>query len=176
VPTGIQRIFASDNAGIGIDGSDDKRVDADVAVIDTGIDLDHPDLNVAGARTASRSATRGSGDDGTPRHACGGHHRRFLTTGSVSSALRPAHACTCASSATTALARHRRSSREWTATARASTIEVANMSLSGGASASIDAAAACRGAVAVAVVAGANDSNAANYSPGRAARCSPFRR
>ena len=46
VPTGIQRIFADDNANIDIDGSDDYRVDVDVAVIDTGIDLEHPDLNV----------------------------------------------------------------------------------------------------------------------------------
>jgi subtilisin len=48
VPTGIQRINAEDNAGIGIDGSDDSRVDVDVAVIDTGIDFQHPDLNVVG--------------------------------------------------------------------------------------------------------------------------------
>ncbi|MBB5347290.1 S8 family serine peptidase [Desulfoprunum benzoelyticum] len=44
-PTGIQRIFAPNNTNIGING-DDVRVDVDVAVIDTGIDLQHPDLNV----------------------------------------------------------------------------------------------------------------------------------
>jgi hypothetical protein len=48
VPTGIQRIFAPKNTNIGIDGSDDMRVDVDVAVIDTGIDFQHPDLNVVG--------------------------------------------------------------------------------------------------------------------------------
>lgn len=48
VPTGIQRIFADTNNNIGIDGTDDWRVDVDVAVIDTGIDFQHPDLNVVG--------------------------------------------------------------------------------------------------------------------------------
>jgi subtilisin family serine protease len=45
-PTGIKRIFAPGNGNIGIDGTDDLRVDVDVAVIDTGIDATHPDLNV----------------------------------------------------------------------------------------------------------------------------------
>jgi subtilisin len=48
IPTGVQRIFAPQNANIGIDGTDDVRVDVDVAVIDTGVDFQHPDLNVAG--------------------------------------------------------------------------------------------------------------------------------
>ncbi|MGB5230955.1 MAG: S8 family serine peptidase [Desulfoprunum sp.] len=46
IPTGVQRIFAAANPDIDIDGNDDARVDADVAVIDTGIDLQHPDLQV----------------------------------------------------------------------------------------------------------------------------------
>ena len=45
-PTGVDRIFATDNAEIDIDGTDDFRVDVDVAVIDTGVDFQHPDLNV----------------------------------------------------------------------------------------------------------------------------------
>lgn len=48
IPTGIHRIFATGNANLDIDGTDDFRVDADVAVLDTGIDLQHPDLNVVG--------------------------------------------------------------------------------------------------------------------------------
>ncbi|MPZ71496.1 MAG: peptidase S8/S53 subtilisin kexin sedolisin, partial [Actinobacteria bacterium] len=48
VPTGISRIFADDNPNIDIDGADDFRVDVDVAIIDTGIDFDHPDLDVVG--------------------------------------------------------------------------------------------------------------------------------
>ena len=67
-PTGIQRVFADDNPEIGIDGSDDVRVDVDVAVIDTGIDLDHPDLHVVAATDCSggnwmRASCSSGGDD-----------------------------------------------------------------------------------------------------------------
>ncbi|WP_165313067.1 S8 family serine peptidase [Vibrio ziniensis] len=46
-PTGVHRIFAND-AVLSINNTDDLRVDADVAVLDTGIDIDHEDLNVVG--------------------------------------------------------------------------------------------------------------------------------
>jgi len=49
MPTGVNRIDAELNPIAGIDGVDD-RVDVDVAIIDTGIDVDHPDLNVVGGR------------------------------------------------------------------------------------------------------------------------------
>ncbi|MQA94485.1 MAG: S8 family serine peptidase [Streptosporangiales bacterium] len=54
LPTGIDRADAEQSATADIDGND-ERVDVDVAVIDTGIDLDHPDLNVntAGARNCA---------------------------------------------------------------------------------------------------------------------------
>lgn len=45
-PTGVARIFAPGNVSLDIDGTDDLRVDVDVAIIDTGVDFDHPDLNV----------------------------------------------------------------------------------------------------------------------------------
>ncbi len=48
VPTGVRRILADGNTNIGINGSDDARVNVDVAIIDTGLDSDHPDLNIAG--------------------------------------------------------------------------------------------------------------------------------
>ncbi|NIR68342.1 S8 family serine peptidase [candidate division KSB1 bacterium] len=48
LPSGIDRIEADRNPSADIDGVDDVRVDADVAIIDSGIDGDHPDLNVAG--------------------------------------------------------------------------------------------------------------------------------
>jgi subtilisin len=58
-PTGIDRISATGNAAIGIDGQDDRRVDVDVAVIDTGVDFQHPDLNVGpGINCASGSPFR----------------------------------------------------------------------------------------------------------------------
>ncbi len=44
-PTGIERIFASENVSLDIDEENDEPVDVDVAVIDTGIGP-HPDLNV----------------------------------------------------------------------------------------------------------------------------------
>lgn len=44
-PTGVDRAEADLSPTAAIDGSD-RRVDADVAVIDTGVDLRHPDLNV----------------------------------------------------------------------------------------------------------------------------------
>lgn len=70
LPTGIRRIEAEtvqdkNNVTI-IDGTDDRRVDVDVAVLDTGIDLDHSDLNVFQAV----SFAGGNGDDG---HGHGTH-------------------------------------------------------------------------------------------------------
>ncbi len=64
VPTGIDRVDAELSPTARINGVD-ERVNVDVAVIDTGVDLDHPDLNVytAGAKNCStgRSADDGNG-------------------------------------------------------------------------------------------------------------------
>ena len=46
-PTGIQRIGVLNNALASVDGTDNP-LNVDVAVIDSGIDSSHPDLNVAG--------------------------------------------------------------------------------------------------------------------------------
>jgi subtilisin len=46
LPTGIDRIDGEASSAISGDGT--GSVDADVAIIDTGIDLKHPDLNVVG--------------------------------------------------------------------------------------------------------------------------------
>ena len=75
-PTGINRADADLSPTAAINGVD-QRVNVDVAVIDTGVDLDHPDLNVyrAGARNCStlglsrRRRPR-------PRLARRRHHRR----------------------------------------------------------------------------------------------------
>ncbi|RRQ19927.1 S8 family serine peptidase [Thiohalobacter thiocyanaticus] len=45
LPTGIDRINAELHPVAAIDGTG-TAVDADIAIIDTGVDLDHPDLNV----------------------------------------------------------------------------------------------------------------------------------
>jgi subtilisin len=65
LPTGIDRIDAELSPTARINGVD-ERVDVDVAVIDTGIDAKHPDLNVftAGAQNCSgggRSTRDGNG-------------------------------------------------------------------------------------------------------------------
>ena len=61
-PTGINRVDAELSPTAMINGVD-ERVNVDVAVIDSGVDLDHPDLNVytAGAKNCSTGA---SADDG----------------------------------------------------------------------------------------------------------------
>ncbi|MGH8775335.1 MAG: PKD domain-containing protein [Jiangellaceae bacterium] len=70
-PTGVQRIFADDNPDLDIDGMDDHRIDADIAILDTGIDFDHPDLNVVARTDCSfGSCQNNSGDDG---HGHGTH-------------------------------------------------------------------------------------------------------
>jgi PKD repeat protein len=46
-PTGVRRIFAN-TTDLSLDQTDDMRVDVDVAVLDTGIDYEHPELNVVG--------------------------------------------------------------------------------------------------------------------------------
>ena len=45
LPIGVDRIDADLNSFASIDGVDD-RVDVDIAILDSGADLDHPDLNV----------------------------------------------------------------------------------------------------------------------------------
>ena len=39
IPTGVDRIFAPANDDLDIDSTDDWRVDVDVAVLDTGVDM-----------------------------------------------------------------------------------------------------------------------------------------
>jgi len=69
LPTGINRADADLNSTANIDGVDD-RVNVDIAIIDTGIDLDHPDLNVFASTNCARGGPfggdckDGDGDDG----------------------------------------------------------------------------------------------------------------
>ena len=176
IPTGIQRIFASDNAAIGIDGVDDNRVDVDVAVIDTGIDLDHPDLNVVGSiNCATFFATcSAGGDDGN------GHGTHVAgTVGALDNGIGVVGVAPGArlwavrvlGNNGTGTTSQIIAGMDWV-TARAATIEVANMSISGGASTSVDTAVnrMADAGVAVAVAAGNNSADAANYSPARAAK------
>ncbi|MEX0973530.1 MAG: S8 family serine peptidase [Solirubrobacterales bacterium] len=58
-PTGIERTGALDNPALDIDGQDDLRVDADIAVLDTGVDTSHPELSVV-ERTNCLEAEEGT--------------------------------------------------------------------------------------------------------------------
>ncbi|MFS8104478.1 S8 family peptidase [Lentzea alba] len=62
LPTGVDRIDGEQSPTARINGTD-ERVNVDVAVIDTGVDLDHPDLNVNTAKAKNCSTGR-SADDG----------------------------------------------------------------------------------------------------------------
>ena len=68
VPTGVARIGTGHSTMARIDGVD-QRVDADVAIVDTGIDKAHPDLNVAGGIDCTTS-TKTAWTDG---HGHGTH-------------------------------------------------------------------------------------------------------
>ena len=68
IPTGVSRIGAKSSVSAKINGID-ERVDADVAIVDTGIDRTHPDLNVAGGYNCT-SSTRTAWSDG---HGHGTH-------------------------------------------------------------------------------------------------------
>ncbi len=62
LPTGVDRIDTEWNVTADIDGVD-ERVDIDIAIIDTGIDIDHPDLNVVGGIRYYTSGSQTYEDD-----------------------------------------------------------------------------------------------------------------
>lgn len=171
VPTGIPRIFADTNANIGIDGNDDFRVDVDVAVLDTGVDLQHPDLNVVGGVNCMNpnNCTAGGDDDhfhGT--HVAGSIAAIDNASGVVGVApgarIWAVKVLNSQGNGTTATVI---AGIDWVA-ANAATIEVANMSLGGFgySQAEYDAVqGAVNAGVAFAVAAGNDDNNAGLYSP-----------
>lgn len=64
IPTGIDRIFATGNASLY-----GAAIDVDVAVIDTGIDFEHPDLDVRGGTDCTLSS--GGGAPWNKTYYCG---------------------------------------------------------------------------------------------------------
>ena len=72
MPTGINRSNADRSPRAGINRRD-RRVDVDVAVIDTGVDLDHPALNVyrRGAKNCSMFANGSNDAHGHGTHVAG---------------------------------------------------------------------------------------------------------
>lgn len=175
-PTGVMRIFAASNASIDIDATDDYRVDVDVAVIDTGIDLQHPDLNVLGGVNCTvngilvASCTPGGDDD---------HYHGTHVAGTIGALDNDEGVVGVAPGARLWAVKvlNKRGSGysswiiagiDWVA-ANAGTIEVANMSLGGAgfSQAEYDAIqGAVNAGVAFAVAAGNEDDDANNYSPG----------
>ncbi len=176
MPTGIQRIFAGTNPKIDIDGTDDYRVDVDVAVIDTGVDFQHPDLNVAGGVNCysrwpfSANCVAGGDDDhyhGT--HVAGtiGALDNGIGVVGVAPGAR-IWAVKVLSSSGSGYSSQIIAGIDWVA-AHADAIEVANMSLGGAGfnQAEYDAIqGAVNAGVAFAVAAGNEDDDANNYSPG----------
>jgi len=175
VPTGVERIFADDNTNIGIDGVDDVRVDVDVAVIDTGIDLTHPDLNVVhsvncsgGSPFKSSCGSGGNDDNGHGSHVAG-------TIGALDNGFGVVGVAPGARLwAVKVLNSQGSGYMSWIVAgidyvaANAADIEVANMSLGCEcASAAMNTAIsnAVAAGVAFVVAAGNNDSNAATFSP-----------
>jgi hypothetical protein len=70
VQPGVARIGTPANTLAQIDGTD-QRVDADIAILDTGIDLDHSDLNVFHDHNFVNGALDGDDDNGHGTHVAG---------------------------------------------------------------------------------------------------------
>ncbi|HYI22296.1 MAG TPA: S8 family serine peptidase, partial [Candidatus Limnocylindrales bacterium] len=70
VPAGVRRVGARNAAVMGVRGG--GRVNADVAILDTGIQRDHPDLNVVGGfNCTSRNRTKWDDNNGHGTHVAG---------------------------------------------------------------------------------------------------------
>ncbi|MFF5204391.1 S8 family serine peptidase [Streptosporangium sp. NPDC000396] len=172
VPTGVRRIFAPDNPNLDIDGTDDARVDVDVAVIDTGVDFDHPDLNVAArADCSSGSCANNAGDDdnGHGSHVAGIIGALDNNVGAVGVAPGARiHGVKVLNSSGSGTLSAIAAGIDWV-TARASTIEVINMSLGcdGCTSSAISTAItnAVNAGVVVVVAAGNSAKNASTFFP-----------
>jgi subtilisin family serine protease len=175
IPTGIQRIFADGNPAMEIDGGDDYRVNVDVAVIDTGVDFQHPDLNVAGGVDCSGGSplrgacvSGGNDDHGHGTHVAG-------TIGAIDNGVGVVGVAPGARLwAVKVLKSNGNGYTSWIVAGidwiakNVATIDVANMSLGGSGynQAEYDAIqGAVNKGVAFAVAAGNNNADANNYSP-----------
>ncbi len=171
IPTGIDRIDGELSSAASGDGA--GAVDVDVAIIDTGIDRDHPDLNVVAGKNCS---TGNSFDDGNGHgsHVAGTVAARDDGAGVVGvvpgARLWAVRVLNNAGSGTTSSVI---CGIDYV-TANASSIEVANMSLGGSGSDSVCGGsdsyhnAICRSVsagVTYAVAAGNSSADSNNYRP-----------
>jgi subtilisin family serine protease len=166
LPTGINRIDADLSAKAKIDGVD-ERMDVDIAIIDTGIDLDHPDLNVFKNVSFVSGARTGNDDNGHGTHVAG--TAAALDNGSGVVGVAPGARLW----AVKVLNRNGSGTTSGVikgidyVTANSAAIEVANMSLGGGDSQAMKDAikkSTDKGVV-YAVAAGNSATNASNTSP-----------
>jgi subtilisin family serine protease len=171
VPTGLNRTFATSNSNLDIDGTDDYRVDVDVAVLDTGIDLEHPDLNVVGgvdcSTTPGACGPGGDDDNYHGTHVAGtiGALDNGLGVVGVAPGAR-LRAVKVLDSQGSGYSSSVLAGIDWVVAQ--DNIEVINMSLSGlGVSAAYQTAIdnAVANGVVVVVAAGNSDADANNYSP-----------
>jgi subtilisin len=176
IPTGIARAFAPGNTGLSIDQTDNSRVDVDIAIIDSGIDSSHPDLDVvrqtdcSGGSPMKSSCSDGSAPDGNGHgtHVAGSAAAIDNGTGVVGMAPGARlHAVKVLSDSGSGYMSWITAGIDWV-TARADVIEVANMSLGCECtSAAMDTAIAGSVAAGVtyAVAAGNSDKDASTFSP-----------
>lgn len=176
VPTGVQRTFADDNANLDIDATDDVRVDVDIAVIDTGLDSDHPDLNIAGGTNCTgggpfkQSCSDGSFEDGNGHGTHVGGSAAALDNGLGVVGMAPGarlHGVKVLGDNGSGYTSWIIAGIDWV-TARADTIEVANMSLGCECSSSAQDTAIANSVAAgvtYAVAAGNSDKDASTFSP-----------
>jgi subtilisin family serine protease len=173
-PTAVSRTFSDTNPNLRINGVDDVRVDVDVAVIDTGVDLQHPDLNIAGGVNCLApgpvSGCQAGGDDDNFHGTHVGGSIAALDNGIGVVGIAPGARIWAVkvldftgSGTLSSVIR----GIDWV-TANAATIEVANMSLgSPGFSQALHDSiqSAVNAGVAFAVAAGNSHQNAAGFSP-----------
>lgn len=176
IPTGISRA-AVDQVWLGgqwlINNQPAPTLDVDIAIIDTGISTSHPDLNVVGGQrfyvqgVRLRQDTNYNDDNGHGSHVAG-------TAASIDNGIGVVGVAPGARLlAVKVLDRNGSGSLsgviagvDWV-TARAGTIEVANMSLGGGYSQAINDAVkrGTEAGIVFVVAAGNSNADASNYSP-----------
>lgn len=162
LPTGIRRIAVDKNLTADINGVD-NRVDVDVAILDSGIDKEHPDLNVVGGvryYLGFLTDSKYDDDNGHGSHVGGIVGAKDNGEGVVGVAPGARlHAVKVLNSKGSGYLSDIIKGLDWVA-ARASTIEVLNMSLGGqGSSSSYQTAIRnCVNAGVVVVVAAGNES------------------
>lgn len=172
VPTGVRRIFGPDNPNLDIDGTDDVRIDVDVAVVDSGVDNTHPDLNVvarANCLTGLCVNNSGTDDNGHGSHVAG-------TVGALDNTIGPVgvapgariHGVKVLNAAGSGTLSGIAAGINWVV-ARASTIEVINLSLgcNGCSSSAISTAItnAVNAGIVVVVAAGNSHTNTSSFFP-----------